>query len=326
MNSTASADLPSAPQPGTWRDDLELDGNALAALDRLVSEGSWNGPLIVALPRSGSTLLATLFLLARDPPGTGPHAFERYVHEPMAPVYWDDAPLSSVLDLTGGHLSGTDIIQESAYQFTFEAVARWFVRHARRPIAFTMRDPRIAWPSRWRIMLQEWLHAGPSQRDRDRFRRALDSDDFSSLGDVLTGRIPQPDNGWFAFVAVLRMCQEAEIDFRLIDNARFRAGPEAVLGALCRAWEVEYDPALVEWNDLAEALPRVVMSDLARREYPWYYRATLEGTGGIRSQDREPLALDRFPPELRGESDRHLTIDTAVAWYRLLLQRDEVIG
>ena len=49
-----------------------------------------------------------------------------------------------------GALGPGDIVQESAYQFASPDIARWFLNRARQPVAFTMRHPQIAWPSRWR--------------------------------------------------------------------------------------------------------------------------------------------------------------------------------
>ena len=83
---------------------------------------------------------------------------------------------------------------------------------------------------------------------------------------------------------------------------------------------------MTTWENLAEAQPRVVMSPLAAGpEYDWYYARTLGSTGGIVRTDREPVPLERFPEELRGTSEDHLTIDQAVAWYEELLARPETL-
>jgi len=278
------------------------------------------------MPRTGSTLLGTILLLAADPPGSDNHVFDRYVHEPVAPVFWEGKPLGSVLEVTGGTLGPRDVVQESAYQFASKEVARWFLHNARQPIAFTMRHPQISWPSRWRIMLREWLAADPNDPDAPRFHRALEDNGFSELGDVLTTRVSQPANGWFTFLSLLHLCVEDGIDFALVDNAQFRADPDAVLTKLATSWGIPFDPALTTWTDLEHIRPRIVMSDLALgSEYDWYYARTLGSSEGIIRTDQPPVALERFPTVLRGESSEHLTIDTAVEWYETLLQRPEVL-
>lgn len=317
-----SSHLPSVQEDRAWRFDA---GTAdLAKLEELTTAGPWNGPLIISMPRTGSTLLGTIFLLLRD--RDGEHVFDRYIHEPVAPVFWEDRPIESILQITGGLLTERDIIQESAYQFTSKEIARWFLRRARHPIGFVMRHPLLAWPSRWRIMLREWLARDPDSSDALTWRAALDSNDFTNLGNTLTTRVTQPDNGWYSFISLVDLCQQEGIEFTIIDNARFRAGPDRILAQLCQRWGHEYDEAMTSWQDLSEARPRVVMSDLAAGpEYDWYYAATLGSSGGIVREDREPLDADRFPEILRGESDDHLTIDEAVVWYEMLLDRPETL-
>lgn len=309
-----------------WDPALAVESHDVELLDRMTEERGWGGPLVVSMPRTGSTLLGTILLLACDPPGSGDHVFDRYIHEPVAPVFWEHRPVSNIMDVTGGTLGPRDIVQESAYQFAAPELARWFLNHARQPVAFTMRHPQISWPSRWRIMLREWLAADPDDPDGHRFRTALDDNDFSDLGDILTSRVAQPANGWYAFLSLLHMCVEDGIEFALVDNARFRADPDEVLARLSAAWGIPYDEALTTWTDLEEIRPRIVMSDLALgSEYDWYYARTLGSSEGIVRVDRPPVPLDRFPDTLRGEPDDHLTIDRAVEWYELLLKRPEVL-
>jgi hypothetical protein len=313
---------PDRSYPRAWR--RSSDPEEVGALDGLLADGAWDGPVIVSMPRTGSTLLGTIFLLLHDEAGN--HVFDRYIHEPVAPVFWQDAPLSSISDLTGGALLPTDIIQESAYQFTSRDIGRWFLSHARRPVSFVMRHPQLAWPSRWRIMLREWLFSDPDDPVADRLQAALDRNDFSDLGDVLTTRVSQPDNGMYPFMSLVDLCDEEGIDFMIVDNARFRADPDGLLAEMCRRWGLEYEDSMTTWENLDEAQQRVVMSPLAAGpEYDWYYARTLGSTGGIVRTDREPVPLERFPEELRGTSEDHLTIDQAVAWYEELLARPETL-
>jgi hypothetical protein len=179
----------------------------LALLDDLVGPEGWNGPLVVSMPRTGSTLLGTLFLLASDPPGSGEHVFERYVHEPVAPVYWEGRTVADVVEGVGGRLTSRDIVQESAYQFADRGIAGWFLRQARPPVAFTVRDPRIAWPSRWRIMLKMRLAENPRPEERDRIERALEDQDYRELGGLLTQAVQPPGNGWAALLSLVDLSE-----------------------------------------------------------------------------------------------------------------------
>lgn len=316
------SDLPSVDDQLAWKS--QVDDADLAVLDELTPEGTWDGPIIVSMPRTGSTLLGTLFLLLHD--SDGDHIFERYIHEPVSPVFWEGEPIESIVGLAEGRLTRRDIIQESAYQFASKEIARWFLRRARRPIAFVMRHPQLTWPSRWRIMLREWLAADPTSPDADRWQVALDANDFAGLGDVLTTKVTQPDNGWYSFVSLISLCEDEGIEYAIIDNARFRANPDGILAQLCQRWGYEYDEAMTTWDDLSEAKPRIVMSDLAAGpEYRAYYAATLSSTGGILRTDRDLVPLDRFPEILRGRSEEHLTIDEAVDWYDMLLALPETL-
>jgi len=317
--SMPNSDLPLVDDLRAWRSHVEP-----AQLEALTPQGSWGGPIIVSMPRTGSTLLATLFLLLRD--HDGKHVFERYIHEPAAPIFWENKPIESFLDVADGKLTERDIVQESAYQFTAKEIAHWFLHRARKPIAFVMRHPQLAWPSRWRIMVREWLAEDPDSPDAGRFHDALDGNDFSDLGDILTSRVTQPDNGWYSFISLINLCREEDIEFVIVDNARFRSDPDRVLGEMCQRWGHDFDDAMTTWDDLSEAKPRVVMSDLAAGpEFAWYYAGTLGSKGGIIRTDQQPAPLDRFPEILRGESDDHLTIDTAVQWYEMLLALPETL-
>lgn len=313
------SDLPLVDDRLAWKSQ-----NEPAELDTLTPLGSWGGPIIVSMPRTGSTLLATLFLLLHDQDGK--HVFERYIHEPVAPIFWEGKPIESVLEVADGRLTVGDIVQESAYQFTSKEIAHWFLHRARKPIAFVMRHPQLTWPSRWRIMLREWLAKDPDSPNAGRFHDALDGNDFSDLGDILTTRVTQPDNGWYSFMSLVNRCREEDIEFVIVDNGQFRSDPDRVLAQMCQSWGHDFDDAMTTWDDLSEAIPRIVMSDLAAGpEYAWYYAQTLGSTGGIIRTDKEPVPLDRFPNVLRGESEDHLTIDTAVEWYQMLLALPETI-
>jgi hypothetical protein len=300
------------------------DSDEIEALDALLTDGEWGGPLVVSMPRTGSTLLGTLFLLLHD--ADGHHVFDRYVHEPISPLYWEGQPIEESVSFLGGRLGPTDIVQESAYQFAAPEIARWFLGNARRPVCFVMRHPQLAWPSRWRILMREWVFSNPDDPEARRITTALDDNDFSDLGDLLTERVSQPANGWIAFKSAIEMCDAAGLEFMIVDNARFRSDPDRVLGEMCRRWGVAYEDSLTTWETLDETRPRVAMSDLAAGpEYQWYYARTLNSTGGIIRTDQPSVPLERFPDVLRGESDAHLTIDQAVAWYEELLARPEVI-
>ena len=150
-------------------------------------------------------------------------------------------------------------------------------------------------------------------------------DDYREVGDLVSTVNP-PDNGYFAYMALIDHCLEAGIDFVIVDNARFRRDPEGIYRQLCDRLDITFDTAMTDWEDLSEALGRVEMSELARdEEYPWYYAGTLESANGIVRQDRPLLPVDRFPEILRGHSNGLLSIDEAVTWYQMLLARPETL-
>lgn len=310
-----------------WDPARAVPEEDVGRLDDLVGSEGWGGPLVVSMPRTGSTLLGTLFLLVSDPPGSGRHVFERYVHEPVAPVYWENRGVADVVAGIGGRLTERDIVQESAYQFADKRIARWFLRQARSPVAFTIRDPQIAWPSRWRIMLEMRLAGDPPREERERIERALGDRDYRELGDLLTRAVHPPGNGWAALLSLIDLCDDEGIEYVIVDNQSFRGDPDAVLADLCERWGLVYDPAMTAWDDLGDAIPRVHMSDLASGpEYEWYYETTLSSRGGIIRTDRAPMSLERFPEALRARPPGRITIDRAVQWYRRLLQEAPLAG
>jgi hypothetical protein len=309
-----------------WPAASSFEAADLKTVEGLVQRGRWGGPLVVAMPRTGSTLMGILFLLCRDPDSATGHQFDRYLHEPAAPVYWRGDNVESIAEFTSTPLTARDVVQESAYQFAHPELARWFLTRARPPVVFTMRHPQLAWPSRWRAMLGKMLVEDPRGGDAEAARAALTADDFSSLGDYLTRHVRPADNGWYAFLSLLEMCNQEGIDYVLVDNTRFREDPEATLRELCVRLGVGFDTAMTEWTNLDEARSRIVMSDLALgEEYEWYYAGTLGSDRGILPETHNPIDPTRFPAELRGVSDQFLTIDEAVTWYQLLLTRPETM-
>lgn len=304
-----------------------LAHNDREALDLLTPDGVWDGPLVVSMPRTGSTLMGLLFLFAHDPRAASGYRFDRYVHEPVAPVYWRGDRVGAIADFVDRPLGHRDVVQESAYQFAHPDLARWFLERARTPIVFTIRHPQLAWPSRWRVMLAQMLADDPDDPDADVARAALDDGDFSSLGHYLTQRVRPADNGFRALMACIDMCVREEIDFVIIDNTDFRAHPEKTLRGLTHRLAIEFDPAMTEWQNLDRVRNRVVMSDLALgEEYEWYYARTLRSDRGILPETHEPVDVSRFPGELRGLGGAHLSIHEAVTWYHMLRSRPEALG
>ncbi len=271
--------------------------------------------------------MGTLLLFCRDPSNRSGYQFNRYIHEPVAPVFWRGDDFARVGRFFSTPLSARDIVQESAYQFADPRIARWFLSQARSPVIFTMRHPQLAWPSRWRAMLAQRLDANPSDPRADEYRRAPETDDFTGLGTHLTESVRPADNGFYAFMALLDLCVREGIDFVLVDNTRFRADPEATMRTLCERMDISYSPEIVEWTDLEPVLPRVLMSDLAQGdEYRWYYETTLASSQGIQPERSTRVDRSRFPEQLLGVSDHFLTIDEAVTWYQLLLARPETLS
>ena len=315
-----------AASDAAWPAALEASDESLD-LDGLAGSQRWDGPLVVSMPRTGSTLMGTLFLFCRDSSNPSGYRLDRYIHEPLAPVFWRGDDFESVGRFLSAPLSERDIVQESAYQFADPRIARWFLTQARSPVVFTMRHPQLAWPSRWRAMLAQLIDANPSDPRTGDYRHALEADDFSALGTLLTESVRPADNGFYAFMALLDLCVREGIEFVLVDNTRFREAPEATMRTLCERMDIMYTPEIVEWTDLQPVLPRVVMSDLARgEEYRWYYEGTLGSSQGIRPERSTRVERDRFPEILRGAGDDDLlTIDEAVTWYQLLLARPDTL-
>ncbi len=289
-------------------------------------DGGWGGPLIVSMPRTGSTLFGTLFLMASNPPGSTNSVFARYIHEPVGPVFWQGRGLEATAEIVGPELTARDIVQESAYQFASSAIAKWFLERARPPVVFLVRHPQRAWPSRWRVMLRMMRADVARRSDWERIDAALLGNDFRDVGDLLTARVRPPDNGWFAFLAAIDVCRNGGIEHLIIDNTRFRDHPEETLREVSRRWGLPFDNRMTTWQTLDDVQDRVVMGEMARTaEYEWYYARTLGSRHGIIRVDDELLDPALFPPELRGVSTDGLTIDEAVTWYRALLTRPEVL-
>lgn len=311
--------------PGSWLPEVDVGDAEYELLDALVAGDRWDGPLVASMPRTGSTLLGMLFLLLRDPPGSGDYVFDRYIHEPAAPLYWQGRDVASIGEIITRPLTPGDVIQESAYQFSDRRLARWFLGQARRPVIFPVRHPQISWPSRYRILLRMRLESDPDRADAPAIRHALETQDFSDLGDLLTTLTP-PDNGWLALLSLIQCCIEDDIEFVIVDNSRFRRHPEAVLRQLCSRLGLTYDSHLTEWRDLSEIRDRVVMGELAQgEEYEHYYRRTIDSSAGIVADDHDPLPLEMFPPELRGHGGEHVTVEEAATWYQMLIARPEAI-
>ena len=298
----------------------EFDLDALSAGDR------WEGPLVVSMPRTGSTLMGMLFLFCRNEASPSGYRFDRYLHEPAAPVFWRGDSIESVARFVGPGLSPADIVQESAYQFADPDLARWFLGQARQPVVFTIRHPQLAWPSRWRSILSQLIDNEPDGPIAVEARQALADNDFSSLGGFLTEAVRPADNGFFAVMSLIEMCRHEGIEFVIVDNTRFRTRPAETMCELCGRLDLEFDEAITTWTTLQPVLPRVVMSGLALGdEFPWYYERTLSSARGIEPETRPLLDGARFPAELRGMSSDVLTIDEAVTWHRLLLARPETL-
>lgn len=308
-----------------WPRALEFSAG-VDVMQRWSSGAKWDGPLVVSMPRTGSTLMGILFLFCRDEASPSGYLFDRYVHEPVAPLFWRGDNLSEISRFLGRPLSPRDVVQESAYQFVDPAVARWFLKQARGPVIFMMRHPQIAWPSRWRAMLAQTLADDPATPLAGAARRAIDGDDYTGLFEYLTESVTPADNGFYAFLSLLGECIRLDIDFVIVDNTRMRENPDRTLEELCRRLGIDSDHAMSEWSDLEAVTPRIVMSELALgAEYRWYYERTLQSHRGIEPETRPLVAAENFPDRLRGVSDEYLTIEEAVTWHQLLLARPETL-
>ena len=96
---------------GAWPMASRIEGPTMDSLEALSGDGEWDGPLEVSMPRTGSTLIGMLFLFCLDSQRPSGYRFDRYLHEPAAPVFWRGDDLRSVTDFVST-LSDGDVVQE----------------------------------------------------------------------------------------------------------------------------------------------------------------------------------------------------------------------
>ncbi len=296
-----------------------IDDHDVRHLEQFLQEKNWQGPLIVSKPRTGSTIMGISLLFAKN--SQGEYQFPSYIHEPVAPMFWQGATIDATFDILE-QLHVHDIIQESAYQFSHEKLAYLFLKHACKPIVFLTRHPRIAWVSRWRILLKELLEKMDIGLLHDQITHASKYHDFSTIGHILSHEIKPNNNGWYAFLYLQRLCEQHDFEYVIIDNAMFRQNPTAIFEQLFQAWQLPFDSSVATWQNLTEVCPRIVMGNMAlHEEYPNYYAKTINSQHGIQQMDKKPLEWEKFPKNLRGFSKdlSVLTIDEAVIWYHFLV-------
>ncbi len=302
-----------------------IDDHDVKYLEQFLQKKNWQGPLIVSKPRTGSTLMGISLLFAKT--FQGDYQFPRYIHEPVAPIFWQGATIDTTFDILG-QLHVHDIIQESAYQFAHEKLAYLFLKHARKPIVFLTRHPRIAWASRWRILLNGLLEKMAVGSLHNQITQALKNHDFSTIGHVLARDVKPNNNGWYAFLYLQQLCKQHNFEYVVIDNATFRQNPTAIFKQLFQAWQLPFDSSVATWQNLAKVNSRIVMGNMAlHKEYHDYYANTINSPHGIQKMDKKPLAWEKFPKNLRGFSKdiNILTIDEAVIWYHFNLTTPNAI-
>ncbi|EDN71503.1 hypothetical protein BGP_2552 [Beggiatoa sp. PS] len=277
-----------------------IDDHDVKHLEQFLQEKNWQGPLIVSKPRTGSTIMGISLLFAKS--FQGDYQFPRYIHEPVAPIFWQGATIDTTFDILS-QLHVHDIIQESAYQFTHEKLAHLFLKHARKPIVFLTRHPRIAWVSRWRIILNRLLEKMAVSSLHNQITHALKYHDFSTIGHVLARDVKPNNNGWYAFLYLQQLCEQHNFEYVIIDNTIFRQKPTAIFKQLFQAWQLPFDLSVATWQNLKEVRSRIVMGNMAsHEEYHDYYAKTIDSQRGIHQMDEELLAWEKLPKNLRGFS------------------------
>lgn len=249
--------------------------DALHILERCLADAA---PfLILAPPRSSSTALARA--LAQHS-RIGP-----YLHEPCDQFCHEGAPPASIVArLREGGAGRGVLVKEMTFQLGTGAVCRAFLRHARPPLVFLIRDPRRTVASRLARVLRD-LAARPATPDahRQRLTHALDAEDFRALDDLVPEAVfPLAYTGWAALAHQVELCRDAGIAYTVVASHDFRTQPRSILEALCRRWNLGFEEKMVRW-DATKALPLGGIPTQAA-----WYRRVAESRGILPETDAPP--------------------------------------
>ncbi len=249
--------------------------DALRTLERRLAD---TAPyLILAPPRSSSTALARALL---HHPRIGP-----YLHEPCDRYRHQGAPPASIVErLQDGGVRRGALIKEMTFQLGTGAVCRCFLRHARPPLVFLIRDPRRTVASRLRMVLRDLARLPETpEPHRARIARALNGGDYRDLDDLVPEAVfPLAYTGWSALEHQIAACRREEIAYVVLPAQAFRAQPRPFLEHLCRRWSLAFEESMLAWH-ADEALR---LGGLAEQDA--WYRRVVESTGVLPETDAPP--------------------------------------
>lgn len=256
--------------------------------------------LILSPPRSASTALARAILNHSQ---IGP-----YIHEPCDLFKHQQAGVGSVIDrlLEEGLREGA-LIKEMTFQLGCGALCEPFLANVRHPVAILIRHPRRALESRLRMVLKDLSSEETSPEEKHRIAEAITTKDYSSLDDLVGEEVfPLSFTGWTALDHQVAECRRLGIDYRIVAATDFRSQPRACLEPLLAAWDLEFEPAMVDWRG-AESFQVSGLSE----QSAWYQR--VESSQRVLPEEGEPPSMERFPKRFRA----HLN-DSEAMYLRLL--------
>lgn len=219
---------------------------------------------IVSPPRCSSTAFARVFW---EQP-----AVRFYCHEPFEVTYYMEQGLTDVLaklhtpldldSLTatrGDDYGRALVIKEMPYQVG----ARFPLLAAlgSKPLVFLMRDPRLSIASRM-------------AKKRE-------------VGD--NPLFPLIESGWELWRGQIEWCRDHSIPYVLVDSTDFRNEPLSVFPQLFRHFELEFTPAMLDW----QPCPKVELDNLGG-QHRHLYGEVLE-SAGIKPDSGAIPPLESFP-------------------------------
>jgi hypothetical protein len=222
--------------------------------------------IIVSPPRCSSTAFSRVFW---EQP-----SIRYYSHEPFEVTYFDDAPLSEVIEKLKQPLDLLPIktfeptaeptglvIKEMPYQVgsNFELL----ISLSLHPVMFLIRDPRLNVLSR----ITKKIEAGQDPR------------------------FPLIETGWELISKQIRYCQERSIPYFIIDSIDFRTCPSDVFSKIFEQLNLPFSPQMLSWR----ATPDVNLDNLGGHHSHLYTRV-LESTGIEPVEEKIP-ELEQIPEE-----------------------------
>ncbi len=262
--------------------------NALHTLEQHLAHAA--PYLILAPPRSSSTALARTLL---QHSGVGP-----YIHEPCTPYTHQGAPVTSILDrLLAGGLTKGALVKAMTHQLGTDELCRCFLRAVRQPIILLTRDPRLTIASRLRMILYDLARQPDTPApQRARITRALESEDYSALDDIVTEAVfPLAYTGWSALERQLAYCRREGIDYVLVNARLYRDHPRPSLERLCARLNLAFEEEMLTWN-VQETVRLGGLSGFSV-QHAWYSRL-VESTG-VLPEIEATMAPEQFPRRFR---------------------------